>query len=63
MKAQVGEIPAVATTLLEGAGLMNKWPLQPDTIMRAQHRSEQFILKIVLQIFTKAEQVVLFHYY
>lgn len=41
-------------------GFMTKWPLQPDVIKEAQHESQQFILNIVTQIFTKAEQVVLF---
>lgn len=39
---------------------MTKWPLHPDVIKEAQHGSQQFILNIVTQIFTKAEQVVLF---
>lgn len=39
---------------------MTKWPLQPDVIKEAQRESQQFILNIVTQIFTKAEQVVLF---
>lgn len=41
-------------------GFMTKRPLHPDVIKEAQHGSEQFIMNIVTQIFTKAEQVVLF---
>lgn len=36
---------------------------QPDSLMGVQCGSEQFILETAILIFTKAEQVVLFHYF